>query len=798
MKKILSFVLVLAMVLGSVSMVFATDYPDVKDTDSCAEAVNVLSSLGVIEGYNDGTFKPEKTITRAEAIKIVVAALGLPVTEGNSYPTQFTDVPATAWYSGYVRYGVALGITEGTSKEHFSPDATVTYDQVITFIMRALGYSDKLVGGYPTGYIMQAYQLGVLDADSNTGNAGAPRGEIAQDLYRALNADFVYYSKDTDSFMAYDNLLHKTSDNCYTMYERLGAKADTANPDVVTPTMVADNTLVDLSEYLGAKVEFVKEFDSKTGLFKTPEKIVGVSKVLSEFVTGYKAADKKLGGYDVSTATDDPATGIVLINNGTATKGASTLNNNDTYAVILKNGKIDKIVSQQSWTINAANQIAQTDLDDINLKDEDETGAHTLFGYNFAKNDDKPATIKTSAVILEGVKGLDEIKKGDVVYVYDNGTNIAKIQVGQEVVEGELTKISSDEKEFTIGGTVYKLAGTTGAVAATALKPLLGKTVKANLDINGKIYAAAEVEGETTDVYGVILAGEAAVGKSGDLKYEAAIINVFKADGAAQKYTVADDVNYTKNQYQGQLVQLTLDDKDVVTKITAAPKSAAGKAVTKSGVVDGDKLLSDSSVVISYTGTAATDISNAKKYAVVAYTKLCGETPTTNDYFEKSGKVTYALVTGLKGTSSDTYAVVTEYSFGSKTADVKTYVNGAAKSYTADNDKVDGFFASAGATLFKLTASESGKISAAAAQTPAKSYTLSTRSAAGTEKTVKIEGGYVTVAEDVVVYIYDKTNKTWSAKTGVDALVGLKVGNIVDFFDTDSAAEGYEIAVVTK
>ncbi|MBQ2456237.1 MAG: S-layer homology domain-containing protein, partial [Firmicutes bacterium] len=142
MKKVLSFALVLAMILGSVSMVFAaaTSYPDIKGIDA-EEAINVLTGLGVLEGYPDGTFKPEGKVTRAEMVKMICAALALPVTEG-TYTTKFTDVKPDAWYSAYVYYAITLGIIEGKSETIFDPMGNVTYDQAITMVMRALGYTE--------------------------------------------------------------------------------------------------------------------------------------------------------------------------------------------------------------------------------------------------------------------------------------------------------------------------------------------------------------------------------------------------------------------------------------------------------------------------------------------------------------------------------------------------------------------------------------------------------------------------------------------------------------------------------
>ena len=76
MRKALSFVLVLALIMGSFSFAFAADTDNQKYSDiagkKCEGAVTVLSALGVVDGYADGTYKPEKGVTRAEMAKLLI------------------------------------------------------------------------------------------------------------------------------------------------------------------------------------------------------------------------------------------------------------------------------------------------------------------------------------------------------------------------------------------------------------------------------------------------------------------------------------------------------------------------------------------------------------------------------------------------------------------------------------------------------------------------------------------------------------------------------------------------------
>lgn len=99
MKKVLSLVLVIAMVLSSMSFAFASNLTDIADSDY-KKAVEALVALDVIDGYEDGTFRPERIITRAELAKVLVEALGY----GNlvaGATSSFSDTKGH-WAAGYV------------------------------------------------------------------------------------------------------------------------------------------------------------------------------------------------------------------------------------------------------------------------------------------------------------------------------------------------------------------------------------------------------------------------------------------------------------------------------------------------------------------------------------------------------------------------------------------------------------------------------------------------------------------------------------------------------------------------
>ncbi len=194
LKKVISTVAALAMASSSVAALAATSFPDVADTADYATAVNELTALGIVNGYEDGTFGPDKLVTRAEITKMIVLALGSASSAESSanQNTAFTDVTANHWAAGYVTVGTSgdPAFIQGMGDGTFAPESNVTYAQAVTMLVRATGYETwAKVAGYPTGYLSYASQLGILDGVKNVGNnTELNRGQVAILIDNALEA----------------------------------------------------------------------------------------------------------------------------------------------------------------------------------------------------------------------------------------------------------------------------------------------------------------------------------------------------------------------------------------------------------------------------------------------------------------------------------------------------------------------------------------------------------------------------------------------------------------------------------
>lgn len=192
MRKILISIIIVLCIVGNGS-VFA--YNDIYD-NNLKGIVDDLSKFNIINGYADGTFKPDNNITRAEFSKIIcTTGIYDKVTESTN---KFNDVSDTHWAVDYIYTAKNIGIINGTSDTTFEPEANITYEQAIKMVVAALGYNDEAIakGGYPSGYIMVANELGILNGLQFINTNYATRGDIAQIVRNALDVPFYFLAND--------------------------------------------------------------------------------------------------------------------------------------------------------------------------------------------------------------------------------------------------------------------------------------------------------------------------------------------------------------------------------------------------------------------------------------------------------------------------------------------------------------------------------------------------------------------------------------------------------------------------
>lgn len=188
-RKIFAFVLMLSMLASMAISGSAATFSDVPETHERYEAINELSGLGIINGYTDGTFQPDKAVTRAEMAKLIATLFSIDEAAGGENP--FSDT-ADNWALNYIIAVKDLDIINGFPDGTFLPNAEVTYEQAIKMIICALNYGEAaegytVDGDWSSGYRTMASKLGLTKNATMLHTDPAPRGIIAQLLFNALD-----------------------------------------------------------------------------------------------------------------------------------------------------------------------------------------------------------------------------------------------------------------------------------------------------------------------------------------------------------------------------------------------------------------------------------------------------------------------------------------------------------------------------------------------------------------------------------------------------------------------------------
>ncbi len=195
LKKVISAVAALAMSASTFTALAAT-FPDVPEDASYAQAVQELSALDVISGYDDGTFKPDELVTRAQITKMIVDALGeRELAEASKANSQFADVNSAGenghWAKGYINQGVTDKFIAGYDSTTFGPDDNVTYVQAQKMLVSAIGYETyaQEAGGWPNGYKVWASSQGITDGISGIADdTQLTRAQVAKLVDNAMGA----------------------------------------------------------------------------------------------------------------------------------------------------------------------------------------------------------------------------------------------------------------------------------------------------------------------------------------------------------------------------------------------------------------------------------------------------------------------------------------------------------------------------------------------------------------------------------------------------------------------------------
>lgn len=674
MRKVLSFVLVLSLVLGSFSMAFAAT-PATSGLSDIAgitneEAIQVNYDLGIVTGNPDGTYLPEKAVNRAEFAAMITRALGVPESALSGYSTtSFKDTVGYGWAVPYLAFCQSKGIMLGDGAGNAMPGRTINTNEAITMALRAIGYtanSAELVGVWPSNYVTKAQDLGLYDDVATVVNVD--KANAAQIIYNTLTVQKVSVATDGKTDFLWDG--NASLNKPITLLSSgLGAKAETKA--VLDPTR---DSSINLTKYAGVYgTAYVK--NNKVIAFVSDSKnVTGEVNAAGTKVTDADDNDYTLGtNYTSSTAVTALLNGRLA---NTTSLGAVAGNAFVTVNASLTGKTFTTVHAISTWEVTDAVKASTADIADL--------ADNEFAGIDFAEVDKK---IDMNSFILVGVASLDKIAKDNVVYIYtdDNSTSgeITKIAVGTEVVKGKVTSYKAADKEFVLGGKTYQTAydaGIQGDVTKTFVSGDVGKDVELYLDAYGYVYDYKITSG-STDKYGVI---EKYVGTG--MTPEVKLFTASAKDSEVFTLTTDGDADLTATA-AGTLIGYGLDKNgkisDAVVGLSGAGNLAGVRSIT---IGSTSYAISSDVVVFTTTGSGAT-----LEVEISAIAKVDIGSLGTVSYILDDNKVVALVVDASKAarTSDDIYVVV----------------NSVSREYDADEDatvnRIDGF--SAGADFNKLT-----------------------------------------------------------------------------------------------
>lgn len=554
MRKILSFVLVLSLVLGSFSFAFAAPAFSDVDDENVLKAVKRLNAFGIVDGYEDGTYRPERTIKRSEFAKLLVTALGLDnAAQAAMGSSQFSDIAGNEWFAGYVEVAAGQGLVKGYPDGTFRPENTVTYGEAITMLVRALGYKDEwLPGSWPGNYIAKAAELDITKKVSFSPSGLADRGSVAVLLNNTLDAKVVLQVRygDNNDFETRNPLL----------YERLKIRdyddVRVVNVPKVDKSLKNNEVQLDRSLVSGKTTyKIVQEglvADTLFGLKGTiylndDDEIVYVE------LAGEKVVYDKLDKVNINK--DTRKTDLVIEDETYDIDANAKVYINSSRKSIenLTNGLFGKIV------FNEYNDIVFMDLYDWDYEDllvnEVNVDKEKIVAYTTAgtKRTIDLRDVDAYKFVLNNEEiSLEDVEADDVLYVVEvneRGDDVYRIFVVRDVVEGKLEKITN-KQELVVGGKKYKLVADvttfslddndkiktySGEDNVADLEDAIGENVQVILDITGKVRHIRTDVGAAKAEYGIIHRVWAA---SGDM------IRLFTSNDEEVTYEYDDDEVY--------------------------------------------------------------------------------------------------------------------------------------------------------------------------------------------------------------------------------------------------------------
>ena len=457
MKKFLSLVLALVMTMSLVTVsAGAKDFSD-DGSITYKEAVDVISEIGVVDGYPGGDFKPTDVLTRGAAAKIICNLILGPTTASalSASTAPFKDVPVSNTFAGYITYCAQEKIINGYSDGTFRPTATLSGNAFMKMLLGALGYDSSVEGytgsNWSVAVIKQAVGIGLDDGnDEFVGSKAVTREEAALYAFNMLQATMVEYDAKT------------TVDINGATVTIAGDKAKEVENTSRTDGYIDDDNKMQFAERYFTDLRLTTDTDDDFGRPANTWRFKGVEVgTFAKTADATYTADVKLGQiYSDLGMSDKDEAAPVFVDGVEAAEAAKVSKGND-----LKVSEL-KFTNSPAANCNVGNGTLIEAYLDENTNDVTIVAINTYVAEVnkvVAETNSKEAYITLSELAAEngatsGLRANDEFEttgfENDQIVLFTYANNEIQSVKAAESAEGTLTRKVSG-KSINLGETKY-------------------------------------------------------------------------------------------------------------------------------------------------------------------------------------------------------------------------------------------------------------------------------------------------------------------------------------------------------
>ena len=643
MKKFLSLVLALVMTMSLVTIsAGAKEFTD-DSKITYDEAVAVISSVGVVDGYTDGSFNPTNQLTRGAAAKIICNLILGPTTASalSADAAPFSDVPTTNEFAGYIAYCSQQGIINGYNDGTFRPAGSLTGYAFLKMLLGALGYDGEVEGFTGPNWSIQvgklALGIGLTKGNGEfVGTQYVNREEACLYAFNTLKANMVEYDAKTSVSVGGAEVViagSKAQVAAQGVYDDTMGKAGLQFAEKYFPKLTKTKNNTDAfgrpANEWKYKSEVIGSFADDSTLLETYTakaskgdlyNLIGSSVVnglgdgdydLTVYVDGAKVSKPAVDNYFVKSSSS--AAGVADSVKGTGVSGNGVLtevymDDDNNVTIVMVNTYLVKATADYNSTKGSLS------IETVEINTDTETKDNVITIPSMG------TTIDNDDVYVADFKEDDYIL---VTYSYD--TKAIESAEAAKVVTGEVSEFT-ETTEVIVGGTTYKYNKLVGNTESRT-EFTIGENAKVVLDSYGYIIYIDEALSTSSYVF---------------------IKETAQATGVGNK--VAADAYFTDGTNDTVILKKVAGDTDFDSK-----KKAQGSWWTFSKDSAGQYTLNSiKSPLVSAEGTTTSD---GKKIVSNDTVKFLSNLNTTNSNIT-IGTNKSAKITDIKGNSSTVFVVL--------------------------------------------------------------------------------------------------------------------------------------------